>query len=386
LPVQASASPAAAAKAKLAATIGEAAPRSKHRPHHFDGADVVHGHKPAEGVQVPVQTYFGAAILLAAAVVFIYGPRGPRVVVGVLVYLAALSTMTLSVKWVFSTHQYSFPKLVTSLHFLSGGIVTGLLLATRKAAMPIPTAYEFWVLIFPIAIAVVASIGANNMALVHCSAAFTEIIGSSTCLITIALVVLMGMPFDKWLILPSLLVATGCAMSITGEVNFSLIGMLLCFTANAFRSLKASLQQKLMTGETRDKFDPCALLFWICLPSMCVMFGASLVTEGMAPYQKLATMQSVELRGLAGALAASCVNATILNLAQLFVTKDLGAVGSQLAAQAKSVLVVLGSMVLFADPVTLLQVFGFMQVLLGVLIYSRMDKPQGKDSAKAAGH
>jgi len=294
--------------------------------------------------------------------------------------------MTLSVKWVFSTHQYSFPKLVTSLHFLSGGIVTGLLLATRKAAMPIPTAYEFWVLIFPIAIAVVASIGANNMALVHCSAAFTEIIGSSTCLITIALVVLMGMPFDKWLILPSLLVATGCAMSITGEVNFSLIGMLLCFTANAFRSLKASLQQKLMTGETRDKFDPCALLFWICLPSMCVMFGASLVTEGMAPYQKLATMQSVELRGLAGALAASCVNATILNLAQLFVTKDLGAVGSQLAAQAKSVLVVLGSMVLFADPVTLLQVFGFMQVLLGVLIYSRMDKPQGKDSAKAAGH
>lgn len=299
---------------------------------------------------------------------------------GVLVYLGALSTMTLSVKWVFSTHSYSFPKMVTTLHFLSGGLVTGAMLVLRKTPIPVPTAYEFWVLISPIAVAVVASIGANNMALVHCSAAFTEIIGSSTCLITIALVVVMGMPFDKWLVLPALLVATGCALSITGEVNFSAVGMLLCFTSNAFRSLKASLQQKLMTGETREKFDPCALLFWICLPSMFVMFAASLVTEGAEPYNKLATMEAEQLRGLAAAVAASCVNATILNLAQLFVTKDLGAVGSQLAAQAKSVLVVLGSMVLFADPVTALQVVGFLQVLLGVFVFSRMD---AKTEAKA---
>merc|ERR1719210_2459346 len=138
-----------------------------------------------------------------------------------------------------------------------------------------------------------------------------------------------------------------------------------------------------MMGETKDKFDPCALLFWICLPSMVVMFLASLATEGLEPYTRLATMEASKLHGLFLAVGASCVNATILNLAQLFVTKDLGAVGSELAAQAKTVLVVLGSMVLFADPVTLLQVVGFVQVMSGVFIFSRMDQKFTETESKS---
>merc|ERR1719203_2593238 len=133
--------------------------------------------------------------------------------------------MTLSVKWVLSRYSYAFPSFVSSLHFLSGGVVTGILLCVRRkqtgVPIPTPTLYEFWALIFPIAVAVVVSMWANNMALVLCSAAFTEILGSTTCLITIGMVVMMGMPFDKWLIVPSMLVAVGCAFSITGEVNFS---------------------------------------------------------------------------------------------------------------------------------------------------------------------
>jgi len=291
--------------------------------------------------------------------------------------VGSLSTMTLSVKWVLSRCAYPYPSFVSSLHFLSGGIVTSLLLYVRQkqtgVPIPTPSVHEFWALIFPIAVAVVISMWANNMALVLCSAAFTEIIGSSTCLITIGLVLIMGMPFDKKLTLPVLLVAVGCAFSIHGEVNFSTLGVSLCFMSNVFRALRASLQQKLMLGETRNKFDPCSLLFWICWPSMAVMFAVSLTLEGFAPYRQLQGMEPRQMYRLFFAIGVSCVNATVLNLSQLFVTKDLGAVGSQVAGQAKSVLTVMGAMVLFHEPVTALQIAGFTQVLAGVFMFSTMD-------------
>jgi len=82
------------------------------------------------------------------------------------------------------------------------------------------------------------------------------------------------------------------------------------------------------------------------------------------------------------ALGVSCVNATILNVAQLFVTKDLGAVGSQLAAQTKMVLVVLGGMVLFQEAVTRTELFGFVLVLLGVFWFSRVEAQDAKDNEK----
>merc|ERR1719350_1705439 len=109
--------------------------------------------------------------------------------------------------------------------------------------------------------------------------------------------------------------------------------------------------------------------------------AASIVTEGAAPYLMLASLDSKELRGLVVAILASCLNATVLNLAQLFVTKDLGAVGTQLASQSKSVLTVMGSMVVFGDPVTWREAGGFGLVLNGVYLFTRMDQ-RNKEAAK----
>merc|ERR1719410_1635657 len=74
------------------------------------------------------------------------------------------------------------------------------------------------------------------------------------------------------------------------------------------------------------------------------------------------------------AVLGSCVNATILNMAQLWVTKDLGAVGSQIVVQSKTMLTILGAMAFFGEPVTWLEAFGFTTVLVGVFLFSHAER------------
>lgn len=328
-------------------------------------------------VSAPAALYPVSFMIMMTVVCILYGRRGPRVVLSVLSYLVALSTMKLSVKWVLVHHNFHFAKLVSSAHFLAGALTCFGILLSRKwqwgVPMPIPTRRVFFMMICPISLATAFSIGANNMALVFCSTAFAEIIGSTGCLITVATVVLMGMPFDKWLTLPTLMVAVGCMVSTVGEMNFSGLGMFLCIASNIFRSVKVTLQQRLMTQQAEEALDPCALLFWISIPSTLVMLTASLMTEGVEPYGNLSKMDFVSLKGLVSSILLSCVNAVALNVAQLFVTKDLGAVGSQLIAQSKMVLTILGGMAVFDEPVTYLQAVGFVTVLIGVFLFSRME-------------
>merc|ERR1719213_1342422 len=93
-------------------------------------------------------------------------------------------------------------------------------------------------------------------------------------------------------------------------------------------------------------------------------------------------MMSMHTRGIVTAVAVSCINACILNLAVLFVIKDLGAVGTQLVAQAKSVLTVMGGMTLFHEAFSPIEVVGFLLVMGGVYTFSEMER-RAKEAKQA---
>merc|ERR1719197_623895 len=102
------------------------------------------------------------------------------------------------------------------------------------------------------------------------------------------------------------------------------------------------------------------------------MIAWSLSVEGIAPVVML--LESTRRRSLVLVLCISCVNACILNLSNLFCTKDLGAVGVQLVAQTKSVLTVLGAVALFHEAVTPIEILGFIGVLIGVYWFTNVEK------------
>lgn len=212
--------------------------------------------KSMDGMQAPWYAFPSTFGLISCVIVFIYGNRGWKVVFSVMMYLTALSSMKLAVKWVFVECAFKYAKFVTVLHFVSGALVClGVLLVRRwqdGSKIAVPTVSEFFFMITPIALATSFSIGACNMALGFSSVAFTEIVGATTCLFTVATVLLMGLPFDKRLLIPTVAVAMGCGLSTAGEVSFSTLGLVLVFGSNFFRSAKA-------TGGGRAANQACVL-------------------------------------------------------------------------------------------------------------------------------
>eukprot|EP00746_Dinoflagellata_sp_MGD_P158602 gnl/MRDRNA2_/MRDRNA2_86506_c0_seq2.p1 gnl/MRDRNA2_/MRDRNA2_86506_c0~~gnl/MRDRNA2_/MRDRNA2_86506_c0_seq2.p1 ORF type:complete len:122 (-),score=31.61 gnl/MRDRNA2_/MRDRNA2_86506_c0_seq2:124-489(-) len=103
----------------------------------------------------------------------------------------------------------------------------------------------------------------------------------------------------------------------------------------------------------------------------------SLATEGMAPYQHIFSW------GPFLAVLYTCVGASILNIAALFVLRELGPVAQQIVGQLKGILAIVGSVATLGEHVTLQQAIGYSILLSGIYWYNKTDT-QIKEEKKAA--
>lgn len=331
----------------------------------------------------PMKLVYGASIATMCLIVTgVYFNRGFLVVFRVLAYLLALSTMTLTVKSVYKNHGYNFPKFVSCMHFISAGILCFGIMAWRKHAaekpIAIPSLKQMGTMITPTALAFACGIGANNLALLYANAAFVEMVGASSPVCVVGVSIAIGKGFNMKLIWPVLMVCLGIATCASGELKFSMIGFGLAVFATLARAIKTVLQHALMDGD-EHAFDPIELLAWMSLPSIAVMMTWSVLTEGMAPFERLTGENGL---ALILAIGITCVNACILNVANLFVIKDLGAVATQLAGNLKGILIVLGGVAMLGEHVQLMQIGGYGFVVAGVAWYNKTDK-EIKDAKKA---
>lgn len=318
-----------------------------------------------------------AMLVVLAGIAVMYRHKASSTIAVILLYMISLSTMKLSVKTIFMEYMFVHPRFLTACHLLMSAIVGLALMVVRnyyrRSVLAVPTQMEFMFRLVPIGTAWTLSIGLENFSLMFCSAAFTEIMGSIAPVTTVIVIIVLGMRFKYQLLAPILLVFLGCCISVKGEVQFSGFGMGLCLGACMCRSVKAVLQQEVMTGQLRSKFDPVTLLTWQCSIAFFVMFVWSLISEGAAPYIQLASLVPSRLWGTLLAVLVSAVNAVVLNLLGLFVIRELGALGVQLVSQVKAILTVLGDMALLGEPVSLVEVAGFATTLLGVFLFARID-------------
>jgi len=343
------------------------------------------GAKEDDSARPPLLAFPLALALAAAAILFVYSPQGPRVVIGVTAYLISLSTIKITVKLLFSEFSFKFPSFLTALHMgVSAAVGFAVLLRRKKSTgkhIIMPTRSEFFGRILPITTSFGLSLMANNYSLLSCSTSFNEIVSSTSPICTVVVVVLMGMPFDLRLLGPTFVVVAGCAIAATGEAKFSAMGFALVMFGNACRALKGAMQQELMTGRTRERFDPCALLAWTCVTSFAMLAVWSAASEGLEPYVALAQQRQRPFFFLL-ALALSCANAAVLNVAALFVTQDLGAVGVTIVAQTRAVLTILGGVIVFHDVVSPQEAFGFTVVMAGAYMYARTEQQAKEQRAK----
>lgn len=226
-----------------------------------------------------------------------------------------------------------------------------------------------------------------NIALVTTSTSFVEVISAAGPIVTAVMMLLMGKPFHLTLVVPCLIVFLGCAFCSKADPTYTLLGFLLAAGANVPRSLKAMLQQFLMQREdARTEFSPLEVLAWTCVPSSFVMLSASLLQEGASPYFAFRSMERSQVWQLLGAILLSCANACILNSANLFVIKDLGAVGAQIVAQTKTLLVLIGGVSVLGEQVPRMEIAGSVLVMIGVFMYNDMEarfRAEGESKAES---
>jgi drug/metabolite transporter (DMT)-like permease len=320
------------------------------------------------------RTCAGAALVTAVIVVFLFWRKGLLVILSVLTYLLALTTMKGVVKLVEHKCFFKFPLFLTATHFASGAVIAFAILLRDTylsgEKLSTPTAQVLVSRFGPLAAVNAVSIAMGNFALIYSTTAFVEIVSASGPLITLLISFIMKQPVELALVGPCLLVFVGCALTSNGDPHFSWLGLALCAGANILRSLKSICQQMLLQADGVS-FSPLEVLAWTSIPGFLIMMSCSMMQEGVAPllqwyHEGLFTI-------LTGTVLLSCINATILNLAVLYVVKDLGAVGTQVVAQSKSILVVLGGVCFLHEQFSALESLGFMLVLIGVYSYNSVD-------------
>lgn len=320
--------------------------------------------------------YGGSMLLMAGMVVGIFFNRGPFVIFGIIAYLTSLSTMTIAVKDVFHRYQFNFPKLVTASHFFFSGLVCfsimyyNYLMGSKKFAVPSPR--SFLTMILPIAIGFSLSVGINNIALMYCTASFAEMIGGASPLFVIAICLAEGKVFNLKLLMPVLGVLAGVCACASGEVQYSLIGLVLVLLATLLRAYKSHLQHQLMADSVEEKLEPIELLAWMSPPCFGLMIIWAAVTEGFA--EPMAMLTGKTGLPLTMAIALTIVNACVLNVANNFVIRDLGAVGCLLAGQLKGILVLMGSVALLDEAISVLQIIGYVAIASSVYWYNKIDR------------
>merc|ERR1719321_524823 len=114
--------------------------------------------------------------------------------------------------------------------------------------------------------------------------------------------------------------------------------------------------------------DPVEVAVWTSLVCYILMTAWSVATEGTTP------MYEILAWGPFIAVLYTCIGASILNIAALFVLRELGPVAQQIVGQMKGVLAILGAVAAFGETVSMQQVIGYAVLLVGIFWYNKTDK------------
>merc|ERR1719197_275966 len=113
--------------------------------------------------------------------------------------------------------------------------------------------------------------------------------------------------------------------------------------------------------------DPIEVAVWTSLTCLVLMGIWSAFTEGLAPCYEIFSLPVVL------AVLYTCVGASILNIAALFVLRELGPVTQQVVGQLKGILAILGSVAAFGETVTMQQIIGYSFLIAGIAWYNKTD-------------
>ncbi|XP_007068598.1 solute carrier family 35 member E4 [Chelonia mydas] len=294
------------------------------------------------------------------------GPPGHALplLLTVFVWLATGTTMSSLNKWIFATHNFRYPVLLSSLHMLTA-VLVGYPLARLRArgegGAALGTSTKARVCLLSLTFC--ASVAFGNLGLNYVQLDFAQMVYTTTPLFTLTLSqVLLGQRHHLLQYVAMGPICLGASFSIIGEAHFDQAGCCFLFAATFLRGLK-SLQQSTLLQD--KKLDAVILLCLTSLPSFCILFTAALVLEVGAAWEGMLHYGSA----LWACVLLSCLGSVLYNLASFCVISLTSALTIHVLGNFNVVGNLVLSHLLFGSHLSGLSYAGIGLTLSGMFLY-----------------
>lgn len=159
-----------------------------------------------------------------------------------------------------------------------------------------------------------------------------------------------------------MVIVFGVVIASFGEIQFDGLGFIIQIAGIIFEALRLVMVQRLLSS-AEFKMDPLVSLYYYA--------PACAVTNGIVTlFTDLPRITMGDIYGLGlGTLVANALVAFLLNASVVLLIGKTSAVVLTMAGVLKDILLVAASMIIFLDPVTGQQFFGYSIALAGLVYY-----------------
>lgn len=282
-------------------------------------------------------------------------------------YAANIGVLLLN-KAVLSSYDFRYPIFLTACHMACSTVLSYLISLMRIVPHQKIKSKRQLYKVATLAMVFSVSIVTGNASLRYIAVSFNQAIGSTTPAFTALLSFwILGKQESRTVYLSLIPVMVGIMIASGWEPGFNMLGFVLCITSTAVRALKTVLQALLLTDPT-EKLSSLNLLYYMSPIALAVLAPLSLVLED-APMRKAVALISQDV-GFTYAFAANVLLAYFINLTNFLVTKYTSALTLQVLGNAKGVLAVAVSVLIFKNPISLTGMLGYAICVGGVFMYS----------------
>jgi len=271
-------------------------------------------------------------------------------------------------KWVFYRRDFHYPVALTLCHML----VCHLLACCTMRWCP-PSGLVKLTAVKPatirnvrfLAVAFCGSVVCGNIALRFLFVSFTQMLGSTTPLVTVLIDAARGKRHSTLVYVSMLLLSGGVVLCTKGETNFHMVGFLACTASVLLRATKSILAGVMLSGE--DKLDAVTLLYFMSQASIPMLACGVVALEPGIFADPVAAWSNV---GTWSVVVLSAMIAFGLNITNFLVTQYTSAVTLQVLGNAKNIITIVLSVWLFGNAVSYTSAVGCCITLCGVGLYN----------------